>query len=146
VLLGGFDVVAEARMKQGAPIMIIDPRQLREGSDVSSSNGAIALYRPAPHPNAAKVYINWLLSQEGQTEFVRRLGYVSARKPGVCRNREPSGLTQRRRCVLKTTSCHCSWRCLAVRDSYLSRSRCMLTITSRLPTITPTFPLEGIIL
>jgi iron(III) transport system substrate-binding protein len=79
-LLGGFDVVVENRMKQGAAIMIVDPRQLREGSDVSSSNGAIALYKNAPHPNAARIYINWLLSQEGQAQFVRRLGYVSARK------------------------------------------------------------------
>jgi ABC-type Fe3+ transport system substrate-binding protein len=80
VLLGGFDVPAETRIKQGAPVAIIDPRQLREGSDLSSSNGSVAIYRQAPHPNAAKVFVNWLLSQEGQTEFARRLGYVSTRK------------------------------------------------------------------
>jgi iron(III) transport system substrate-binding protein len=80
VLLGGFDVPAETRIKQGAPVLIVDPRQLREGSDLSSSNGAVAVYDKAPHPNAAKLFVNWVLSQEGQTEFVRKLGYVSTRR------------------------------------------------------------------
>jgi ABC-type Fe3+ transport system substrate-binding protein len=66
-------------MKQGVPIAIIDPRQLREGSDLSPVNGGTALYSRAPHPNAAKVYLNWLLSKEGQTEFSRGMGYISSR-------------------------------------------------------------------
>ena len=33
--------------------------------------GAVALMDKAPHPNAAIVYINWLLSKEGQTEYVK---------------------------------------------------------------------------
>jgi ABC-type Fe3+ transport system substrate-binding protein len=37
------------------------------------------LLTKAPHPNAAKVYINWLLSKEGQTGFARASGYISAR-------------------------------------------------------------------
>ena len=39
----------------------------------------LRLFNKAPHPNAAKVYINWLLSKEGQTVFARANGYVSAR-------------------------------------------------------------------
>src|SRR6185437_5849038 len=31
--------------------------------------GSVALMADAPHPNAAKVYINWLLSKAGQTEW-----------------------------------------------------------------------------
>jgi iron(III) transport system substrate-binding protein len=31
--------------------------------------GSVALMANAPHPNAAKVYINWLLSRAGQTEW-----------------------------------------------------------------------------
>lgn len=79
ILIGTADAIAEARIKQGVPITIVDPRQLKEGSDVSPANGALALFNRAPHPNAAKVYINWLLSQEGQTAFARATGYVSAR-------------------------------------------------------------------
>jgi iron(III) transport system substrate-binding protein len=33
--------------------------------------GAVALMDRAPHPNAAIVYLNWLLAKEGQTEYVK---------------------------------------------------------------------------
>ena len=79
VLIGTADFVAIARAKQGIPIAIVDARQLKEGADVSPANGSLALFNKAPHPNAAKVYINWLLSKEGQTVFARANGYVSAR-------------------------------------------------------------------
>ncbi len=35
----------------------------------SGSNGTVALMNNAPHPNAARVFINWLLSRDGQTTF-----------------------------------------------------------------------------
>ena len=79
VLIGGADFVAINRAKQGAPIAIVDPRELKEGTDVSPANGNLALFNRAPNPNAAKIYINWLLSKEGQTSFARANGYVSAR-------------------------------------------------------------------
>ncbi|HLB28874.1 MAG TPA: extracellular solute-binding protein [Dehalococcoidia bacterium] len=77
--LGFADFSVEALVRQGLPITIVDTRQLKEGSDVSPANGNVALYNRAPHPNAAKVYINWLLSKETQTEFAKATGYVSAR-------------------------------------------------------------------
>jgi iron(III) transport system substrate-binding protein len=79
VLIGTADFVAIARAKQGVPIAIVDPRQLKEGTDVSPANGALALFNKAPHPSAAKIYINWLLSKDGQAVFARASGYVSAR-------------------------------------------------------------------
>ena len=79
VLIGTADFVATARAKQGVPIAIVDPRQLAEGTDVSPANGALALFNKAPHPNAARIYINWLLSKDGQTAFARANGYISAR-------------------------------------------------------------------
>ena len=33
--------------------------------------GTVALMDHAPHPNAAKVYINWLLSKDGQTDWTK---------------------------------------------------------------------------
>lgn len=33
--------------------------------------GTISMLSHAPHPNAAKVYINWLLSKAGQTEWIK---------------------------------------------------------------------------
>ncbi len=79
LLIGTADFIAIERAKLGVPIGVVDPRQLKEGSDVSPANGDLALFNRAPHPNAAKVYINWLLSKEGQTLFARANGYVSAR-------------------------------------------------------------------
>src|SRR3989454_11630745 len=79
VLIGTADFVAINRAKQGVPIAIVDARQLKEGTDLSPTNGTLALFNRAPNPNAAKIYINWLLSKEGQTIFARANGYVSAR-------------------------------------------------------------------
>ncbi len=79
IVIGTSDSLAEERIKQGIPIAIVDPRQLREGSDVSPASGGVGLFSRAPHPNAAKLYLNWLLSKEGQTSFARAAGYVSSR-------------------------------------------------------------------
>jgi iron(III) transport system substrate-binding protein len=79
VLLGGSDHTVEDRVGRGAPIAVVEPPNLKEGTDISAANGNVALFNRAPHPNAARVYINWLLSQEGQTAFTRELGYVSGR-------------------------------------------------------------------
>ena len=79
LLIGAADFVAINRAKQGVPIGIVDARQLKEGTDLSPTNGNLALFNRAPNPNAAKIYINWLLSNEGQTIFARANGYVSAR-------------------------------------------------------------------
>jgi ABC-type Fe3+ transport system substrate-binding protein len=40
--------------------------------------GTISLLTHPPHPNAAKVYVNWLLSREGQIEW-EKTGYDSRR-------------------------------------------------------------------
>jgi iron(III) transport system substrate-binding protein len=79
VLIGGVDAIVEQRMSQGVPIAIADPRTVKEGSDLSPANGTLGLFNQAPHPNAAKVFVNWLLSQEGQAVFARAQGYVSSR-------------------------------------------------------------------
>jgi iron(III) transport system substrate-binding protein len=47
--------------------------------DITKSMGApgfgtVSLMDRAPHPNAAKIYINWLLSRAGQTEWAKTKG------------------------------------------------------------------------
>ncbi len=79
VLVGDTDVIAEERIKAGVPIAIIEPRKLKEGSDTGSISGALAMFNRAPHPNATKVYINWLLSKECQADYARLTGNISAR-------------------------------------------------------------------
>ncbi len=47
---------------------------------VSSGFGALCLLKDAPHPNAARVYINWLLSQNTQMKLSRILLLNSLRR------------------------------------------------------------------
>lgn len=60
--------VAQAQ-NQGLPINWFDPRTFKEGVPLSTSSGNIAFLNRAPNPNAAKVFLNWLLSREGQIVY-----------------------------------------------------------------------------
>ncbi|HLE02132.1 MAG TPA: extracellular solute-binding protein, partial [Dehalococcoidia bacterium] len=79
ILVGGNTSVATPLMKEGLTVRIVDSRGLKEGGYVTSGGGTLALFNKAPHPNAAKVYINWLLNKEGQEGFSRAISYVSRR-------------------------------------------------------------------
>ncbi|HLB28973.1 MAG TPA: extracellular solute-binding protein, partial [Dehalococcoidia bacterium] len=70
---------AATMVKQGVPIATINPAQLKEGGYLSAGAGAVAMLNKAPHPNAAKVYVNWLLTQETQTALARAAKYASRR-------------------------------------------------------------------
>ncbi len=41
--------------------------------------GTLGLWNNAPHPNAAKVYLNWILSKEGQSIYAKADGQASVR-------------------------------------------------------------------
>lgn len=53
-----------AAQSQGLPIAKFDV--LKEGAGITPHSGAMGTLNKAPRPNAAKVFINWLLSREGQ--------------------------------------------------------------------------------
>ncbi|MGB7951464.1 MAG: extracellular solute-binding protein [Candidatus Binatia bacterium] len=54
--------------KQGLPVDEIPPDKLKEGGTIGGGGSSVlALINRAPHPNAAKVFINWYLSREGQS-------------------------------------------------------------------------------
>ncbi|MBI4330099.1 MAG: ABC transporter substrate-binding protein [Chloroflexi bacterium] len=66
-----------AQFKQaGAPIQLVN---FEDGSITGSGSGSLAVPNGSPHPNAAKVFINFLLSKEGQNITARVGGYPSAR-------------------------------------------------------------------
>ena len=46
---------------------------IKEGLGGSNGFGTVAVMKNAPHPNATKVYINWLLGKEGQDLYSRAL-------------------------------------------------------------------------
>ena len=60
----------DTAMLQGLPLMQFLPGSLKEGSSVTAYNGTLSYFTRAPHPNAAKVAVNWLLSREGQTAWL----------------------------------------------------------------------------
>ena len=47
------------------------------GSEVTPASGTMVLMNRAPHPNAARVFINWLLGKEGQTIWSVTLNQAS---------------------------------------------------------------------
>jgi iron(III) transport system substrate-binding protein len=59
------DAVDEAK-RQGLPVDVLDAHALKEGAALEAGGTMISLVNRAPHPNAAKVLINWFLSREGQ--------------------------------------------------------------------------------
>jgi iron(III) transport system substrate-binding protein len=59
----------EDAKKQGIPVDLIGPYHLKEGANIVPVLGTTSLMSNAPHPNAAKVFINWLLSREGQIAY-----------------------------------------------------------------------------
>jgi iron(III) transport system substrate-binding protein len=79
LMVGPRDGILIDAMRRGIPIAAVEPNILREGSDVSSGAGNVALFNRAPRPNAAKLYINWLLSKDGQYGYGKALGFVSKR-------------------------------------------------------------------
>ncbi|HEX9880538.1 MAG TPA: hypothetical protein VGB25_10120, partial [Candidatus Binatia bacterium] len=50
-----------------------------EGSYLTSGVAGVGLVASAPHPNAAKVFINWLLNRKTQTEWSKASGNWSRR-------------------------------------------------------------------
>jgi ABC-type Fe3+ transport system substrate-binding protein len=61
--------------RQGLPVERLGI--LREGAGLTAQAGTVALLSKAPHPNAAKVLVNWLLSREGQinsAEYLAKSG------------------------------------------------------------------------
>ena len=63
--------------KAGLPAKPIPP--LKEGMPVSTGNGGPVVIKNPPHPNATKVFINWLLSKEGQELYSKALGQATRR-------------------------------------------------------------------
>ena len=57
---------------QGVPVDEFHTAQWKEVRAISTGNqGSVALLSQPPHPNAARLFTNWLLSREGQIAFQR---------------------------------------------------------------------------
>ena len=63
------DGFASHAKAQGLPVDYINHNDLKEMPRLRGSASAITLVNKAPHPNAAKVFINWFLSRRGQIVY-----------------------------------------------------------------------------
>lgn len=74
-LAGNREAIAKY-LALGAPISVIPQK---EGHAVSPSAACIGIPTEPAHPNATMVFLNWLLSKEGQTLFTKGFGYPTTR-------------------------------------------------------------------
>jgi ABC-type Fe3+ transport system substrate-binding protein len=77
VALGLSQRFVDPYIKNGLPINVLT--SIKEGLSGSNGFGTVAIMKNAPHPNAARVYINWLLSKEGQDLYGKALTQGSRR-------------------------------------------------------------------
>ncbi len=68
--LFGMNTLAIQLAKEGLPVRGYLPHELAEGEILSSSGANIMILNDGPNPNAAKLFVNWALSREGQQLFV----------------------------------------------------------------------------
>ncbi len=64
-------------MKAGLPVKPLPPS--KEGTFVSLGNGGPVVIKNQPHPNATKLYVNWLLSKDGQQVYGKAFGQATRR-------------------------------------------------------------------
>jgi len=70
--IGISDGILADDINKGLPIKAQAAANLTEKPYVTAGTGVLAVPKGAPHPNAAKVYVDWLLSAEGQTLWEKR--------------------------------------------------------------------------
>lgn len=57
---------ADRAKSQGLPVNDFDTSVWKEGAGFSAGGGTLTFFNKAPHPNAAKVFVNWFFSRKGQ--------------------------------------------------------------------------------
>ncbi len=77
ISLGAEDQLADQLRKEGLPVA---PLNLPDMPGlISAGFGQVALLNGAPHPNAAKVFLNWMASKEGSAIFSRAMSVAPTR-------------------------------------------------------------------
>jgi len=78
VLLGPSSTVGQQLLQRGVKFEIL--AELKDiGGFISATFGSLMLMNKAPHPNAAKVFINWLLTKDGQLAWSKAMNAPSRR-------------------------------------------------------------------
>jgi ABC-type Fe3+ transport system substrate-binding protein len=77
-LLAPSDGTLGQLLKRGLKVGLL-PELKDHGTYVSASFGSAMLVNKAPHPNAASVFLNWLLGKDGQTAWSQAMDHPSKR-------------------------------------------------------------------
>lgn len=64
---------------KGLPIELAKAALLKEGTWLTPGGSAVMVVNGAPHPNAVKVYLDWLLSREAQLAHSKAIDHKSLR-------------------------------------------------------------------
>src|SRR5436190_16444790 len=80
IAIGHSDVLTYEVIASGSPLKHLHPETLKEGTYITAGNGSLVIVRSAPHPNALRVYVDYLLSPEGQLEWSKAAGFASLRR------------------------------------------------------------------
>jgi ABC-type Fe3+ transport system substrate-binding protein len=59
---------------QKLPVDILDPRRMKEAPVVETAASSFALMDKPANSNAARLFLNWLMSREGQISFQKSQG------------------------------------------------------------------------
>jgi iron(III) transport system substrate-binding protein len=77
IAFGAEDGELQRLRKEGLPVTAMYGLEDMQGS--LSSGDELALFNHAPHPNAARIFVNWMAGQEGVEVFGHALAMVPAR-------------------------------------------------------------------
>jgi iron(III) transport system substrate-binding protein len=82
ILIGGTQVRLDPLVRSGLPLKAVGflPREKPTVGMVTYNAATPALVSRAPHPNAAKLFVNWMMGREGGTLAAKAGGNESLRK------------------------------------------------------------------
>jgi iron(III) transport system substrate-binding protein len=78
IVFGVDDARIDEMRKEGLPVSAVHNLSDLPGT-VAVGNGLVGLFKNAPHPNAAQVFINWLASKEGLELYARAVKWSPTR-------------------------------------------------------------------
>jgi iron(III) transport system substrate-binding protein len=64
---------------KGVPLHLLSAESIQEGTYVTAGTSSVGVVNRAPHPNALQVYLDYLLSRDGQYDWSKGGGFVSRR-------------------------------------------------------------------
>jgi len=84
------DELVNKAKAQGVPLDSVDPNELKEMPRLRGSASNLVFMNKAPHPNAAKLFINWFLSRRGQIVYQESHGDRDSLRVDIPKDKVPS--------------------------------------------------------